>query len=107
MARGVGASGGPSAGWVGKPIVRTPWQPLRRSGNLHWAGILGRLGMDRASATLAKHSAADGLTLGSRVCMRGAKAGELLERFDQVHLVNHGRLIETVPSYRGEGQNFG
>ena len=51
--------------------------------------------------------AADGLALGDRVWMRGAKAGELLERFDHVHLVRQGRLVETVPSYRGEGQNFG
>lgn len=51
--------------------------------------------------------AADGLAIGDRVWMRGAKAGELLERFDHVHLVQQGRLVETVPSYRGEGQNFG
>ncbi|MEO7269979.1 MAG: amino acid deaminase/aldolase [Knoellia sp.] len=51
--------------------------------------------------------AADGLALGDRVWMRGAKSGELLERFDHVHLVQQGRLVETVPSYRGEGQNFG
>lgn len=51
--------------------------------------------------------AADRLVIGDRVWMRGAKAGELLERFDHVHLVQQGRLVETVPSYRGEGQNFG
>ncbi|KRE42320.1 amino acid deaminase/aldolase [Knoellia sp. Soil729] len=51
--------------------------------------------------------AADGLAIGDRVWMRGAKAGELLERFDHVHLVEAGRFVETVPSYRGEGQNFG
>lgn len=47
------------------------------------------------------------LRIGDRVWLRGAKAGELLERFDQVHLVQGGQLVETVPSYRGEGQNFG
>ena len=51
--------------------------------------------------------AADGLALGDRVWMRGAKAGELLERFPEVHLVAGGRLVETVPSYRGEGRSFG
>lgn len=50
---------------------------------------------------------ADGLAIGDRVWMRSAKAGELLERFDHVHLVDGVRLVETVPSYRGEGQNFG
>ena len=57
--------------------------------------------------TPLRGSAADGLAIGGRVWMRGAKAGELLERFDHVHLVQQGRLVETVPSYRGEGQNFG
>jgi D-serine deaminase-like pyridoxal phosphate-dependent protein len=50
---------------------------------------------------------ADGLRIGDRVWMRGAKAGELLERFDAVHLVAGGELVATVPSYRGEGRNFG
>lgn len=50
---------------------------------------------------------ADRLVLGDRVWMRGAKAGELLERFDTVHLVRGGGLVDSVPSYRGEGRNFG
>ena len=50
---------------------------------------------------------ADGLRIGDRVWLRGAKAGELLERFDEVHLVAWGELVATVPSYRGEGRNFG
>lgn len=50
---------------------------------------------------------ADALALGDRVWMRGAKAGELLERFDTVHLVRRGGLVGSVPSYRGEGRNFG
>ncbi len=50
---------------------------------------------------------ADGLALGERVWMRGAKAGELLERFDTVHLVRGGALVDSVPSYRGEGRTFG
>ena len=50
---------------------------------------------------------ADGLRIGDRVWLRGAKAGELLERFDEVHLVRGDELVESVPSYRGEGRNFG
>ncbi|WP_377640458.1 alanine racemase [Oryzobacter terrae] len=50
---------------------------------------------------------ANRLALGDRVWMRGAKAGELLERFDTVHLVRGGELVGSVPSYRGEGRNFG
>ena len=35
-----------------------------------------------------------------------AKAGELCERFDSLHLVREGRIIDTVATYRGEGMNF-
>ena len=51
--------------------------------------------------------AVDDLRLGDRVWMRGAKAGELLERFDALHLVRGGELVATVPTYRGEGRCFG
>ncbi len=51
--------------------------------------------------------AADSLRIGDRVWFRHAKAGELAERFDAFHLLSGGRLVETVPTYRGEGQNFG
>ncbi|HJQ01221.1 MAG TPA: amino acid deaminase/aldolase [Jatrophihabitans sp.] len=47
------------------------------------------------------------LQIGDAVWFRHAKAGEMLERFDQVHLVADGVLTDTVPSYRGEGRNFG
>ncbi|HEX4729255.1 MAG TPA: amino acid deaminase/aldolase [Jatrophihabitans sp.] len=47
------------------------------------------------------------LRIGDAVWFRHAKAGELLERFDRVHLVADGAITDTVPSYRGEGQNFG
>ena len=47
------------------------------------------------------------LHTGDRVWLRHAKAGEMMERFDQVHLVEGARIVETVPTYRGEGKNFG
>ncbi|GAA2235362.1 MULTISPECIES: amino acid deaminase/aldolase [Kitasatospora] len=50
--------------------------------------------------------AADDLLIGDRVWFRHAKAGELCERFDQLHLVEDDRVVRTVPTYRGEGQNF-
>lgn len=46
------------------------------------------------------------LRLGDRVWFRHAKAGEMCERFDAVHLVGD-REVESVPTYRGEGMNFG
>jgi len=54
---------------------------------------------------------AEQLRIGDAVWFRHAKAGELLERFDQVHLVERaedGTLSRrAVPSYRGESKNFG
>jgi D-serine deaminase-like pyridoxal phosphate-dependent protein len=48
-----------------------------------------------------------GLRIGDRVWLRHAKAGEMMERFDQVHLVRGDKIVETVPTYRGEHKNFG
>ncbi|MGK4579822.1 amino acid deaminase/aldolase [Kitasatospora sp. HPMI-4] len=50
--------------------------------------------------------AADDLLIGDRVWFRHAKAGELCERFDRLHLVEGDRVVRTVPTYRGEGQTF-
>lgn len=47
------------------------------------------------------------LHTGDRVWLRHAKAGEMMERFDQVHLVRGAEVVETVPTYRGESKNFG
>ncbi|WAL65535.1 amino acid deaminase/aldolase [Amycolatopsis cynarae] len=47
------------------------------------------------------------LRIGDRVWFRHAKAGELAERFKEYHLVEGGRVVRTVPTYRGEQQNFG
>jgi D-serine deaminase-like pyridoxal phosphate-dependent protein len=46
------------------------------------------------------------LRIGDRVYMRHAKAGELCERFDALHLVEGEEIIDVVPTYRGEGQTF-
>jgi D-serine deaminase-like pyridoxal phosphate-dependent protein len=47
------------------------------------------------------------LRLGDRVWFRYAKAGEMCERFNELHLLEGAGLVETVPTYRGDGQNFG
>jgi D-serine deaminase-like pyridoxal phosphate-dependent protein len=49
---------------------------------------------------------ADGLRIGDRVYFRHAKAGELSERFASLHLIEGDRVIEELPTYRGEGQCF-
>jgi D-serine deaminase-like pyridoxal phosphate-dependent protein len=42
------------------------------------------------------------LKLGDNVYLRHAKAGELCERFDTLHLVEKGEVVDEVPTYRGE-----
>ena len=49
---------------------------------------------------------AAGLSIGDRVYMRHAKAGELCERLDVLHLVEGDEIVDVVPTYRGEGQAF-
>jgi len=46
------------------------------------------------------------LSIGDRVYLRHAKAGELCERFDALHLVEGDEIVDTVPTYRGEGRAF-
>lgn len=56
--------------------------------------------------TLLLGSPADDLLIGDRVWFRHAKAGELCERFDTLHLVQGDRVTATAPTYRGEGRTF-
>jgi D-serine deaminase-like pyridoxal phosphate-dependent protein len=50
--------------------------------------------------------AAKTLRVGDRVWLRHAKAGELCERFDRLHLIEGERVVEIAPTYRGEGRCF-
>ncbi|GII58942.1 alanine racemase [Planotetraspora thailandica] len=50
--------------------------------------------------------AAHDLRIGDRVWFRHAKAGELCERFASLHLIEGDRIVDEVPTYRGEGQTF-
>ncbi|GHH48627.1 amino acid deaminase/aldolase [Lentzea cavernae] len=70
---------------------------------------LKTLGLEGAGEvqTPVTGKAAEQLKIGDRVWMRHAKAGELFERFDEVHLVHGDQIERTVPTYRGERRNFG
>ncbi|HEY3553421.1 MAG TPA: amino acid deaminase/aldolase, partial [Solirubrobacterales bacterium] len=49
---------------------------------------------------------AGSLTVGDRVYLRHAKAGELCEHFDTLFLVEGDQIVDEVPTYRGEGKAF-
>lgn len=57
--------------------------------------------------TPVKGKAARSLSIGDLVWMRHAKAGEMCERFDAVQLVGADGNVRAMPTYRGEGKNFG
>jgi D-serine deaminase-like pyridoxal phosphate-dependent protein len=56
--------------------------------------------------TPLRGAAADRLAIGDRVWMRHAKAGELCERFNHLYLISGDRIVDEVPTYRGEGKCF-
>ena len=49
-------------------------------------------------------SSRDELSIGDLVFFRHAKAGELCERFNELHLIRGDRVVDIVRTYRGEGQ---
>jgi D-serine deaminase-like pyridoxal phosphate-dependent protein len=60
-------------------------------------------GAGEVQTPLLGRAAAD-LKVGDRVYFRHAKAGELSERFDHLYLVDGDRIVDEVPTYRGEGR---
>ncbi|MFJ8910523.1 amino acid deaminase/aldolase [Amycolatopsis sp. NPDC102389] len=68
--------------------------------------LLGFEGAGEVQTPVAGEAARH-LRLGDRVWLRHAKAGELAERFTHYHVVVGDRVDRTVPTYRGEAQNFG
>ncbi|MFE9578217.1 amino acid deaminase/aldolase [Nocardia sp. NPDC006044] len=92
FAGGYIASGPTGASRVPKPV---------------WPKGLGLIGTEGAGEVQTPLTGASELRIGDRVWFRHAKAGELCERFDQVHLVDSDGTRTTVPTYRGEGKCFG
>jgi D-serine deaminase-like pyridoxal phosphate-dependent protein len=76
----------------------TPWLP---------AGLEldAEEGAGEVQTPLAGPAAAR-LTVGDRVYLRHAKAGELCERFETLYLVEGDAIVDEVPTYRGEGRTF-
>lgn len=68
--------------------------------------LIGAEGAGEVQTPL-RGKAARALALGDRVWFRHAKAGELAERFDEYLVVRGDEVLDVVPTYRGEGKNFG
>ncbi|MGH3739413.1 MAG: amino acid deaminase/aldolase [Micromonosporaceae bacterium] len=91
------------AGWIasgaaGPDRLPLPWLPRGLT-------LLGTEGAGEVQTPL-RGPAAAGLRPGDRVWFRHAKAGELCERVNELHLVEADRIVATAPTYRGEGLAF-
>ncbi|RZT82221.1 D-serine deaminase-like pyridoxal phosphate-dependent protein [Micromonospora violae] len=75
-----------------------PWLPAGLK-------LVGTEGAGEVQTPLSGAAAAD-LRVGDRVWFRHAKAGELCERVNELHLIEGDAVVATVPTYRGEGQAF-
>lgn len=75
-----------------------PWLPAGLK-------LVGSEGAGEVQTPLSGAAAAT-LQVGDRVWFRHAKAGELCERVNELHLVEGDAVVATVPTYRGEGQAF-
>ncbi len=113
------------AAWFALPVVRRPAPDVATcfGGGYVASGPAGRsrlplpvapagLRLLRAEGagevqTPVRGEAARHLRVGDRVWFRHAKAGELCERFDRLHLVEGDRVVDAAPTYRGEGRSFG
>lgn len=90
-------------GWIasgppGRDRLPTPWLPdgLR---------MISAEGAGEVQTPLVG-AAADQLAAGDRVWFRPAKAGELCEHVNVLHLISGDQVVDTVPTYRGEGFAF-
>ncbi len=87
-----------ASGPAGRDRLPRPWWP---------SGLrLDRQEGAGETQTPVTGAVADRLAIGDRVWMRHAKAGELCERFERLYLVAGDRIVDEVPTYRGEGQCF-
>ncbi|QIP87354.1 amino acid deaminase/aldolase [Streptomyces sp. Tu 2975] len=100
---GVGAvtvlgGGYPASGAAGRDRLPVPWLPEGlRYDPQEGAGEV---------QTPLLGPPADDLLIGDKVWFRHAKAGELCERFETLHLVEGERVTGSAPTYRGEGRTF-
>jgi D-serine deaminase-like pyridoxal phosphate-dependent protein len=92
------------AGW----IASGPQLPNRVPAPVFPAGLrmIDSEGAGEVQTPL-RGAAADSLRVGDRVWFRHGKAGELCEHVNELHLIDDGRIVESVLTYRGEGQAFG
>lgn len=90
-------------GWIasGPPVPSRQPRPV-------WPEGLHTLPREAAGEvqTPLRGSSAGSLRAGDRVWFRHAKSGEPAERISRYHLVSGDRVVDELPTYRGEGKAF-
>jgi D-serine deaminase-like pyridoxal phosphate-dependent protein len=77
-----------------------------RSPQLAWPTGLRMVPREMAGEVQTPLIGASALGIGDRVWLRHTKAGELSEHLNAFAVVDGDAIVETVPSYRGEGKAF-
>jgi len=79
-----------------------------RSPKLVWPAGLKMVPREMAGEvqTPVTGPAAARLRIGDRVWLRHTKAGEISEHLESFAIVDDGAIVETMPTYRGQGQVF-
>lgn len=93
------AGGGyPASGSAGKDRLPTPWLP-------EGCTLTANEGAGEVQTPVCLPDGCD-LPIGAPVFFRHAKAGELCERFDTLLLLRGNQVVDSVATYRGDGQCF-
>lgn len=93
------AGGGYAAsGPAGKDRLPRPWLPLGCT-------LISTEGAGEVQ-TPVRHPASVAFGIGDPLLFRHAKAGELCERFNELLLIEAGRVVDVVTTYRGDGKSF-
>ncbi len=87
-----------ASGSAGKDKLPQPYLP-------HGAQLIELEGAGEVQTPVRYRGSAQ-LALGDPIFFRHAKAGELCEHFNSLHLISNGRIADEVPTYRGEGCKF-
>lgn len=69
-----------------------------------WPRGLRMVPREMAGEVQTPLTGAAGLAIGDRVWFRHTKSGEVAEHVNEVSIVDDGRVIDTMPTYRGEGK---
>ena len=87
-----------TTGPAGRDRLPRPWLPAG-------CALLANEGAGEVQ-TPVRLPAGTVLAIGEPLLFRHAKAGELCERFETLLLLRGDRVVERVPTYRGEGRSF-